>query len=211
MTRTSEGLDLVAGTPDGEAPEQAVAAREQAAHADAPMILALEGADREVIQGLLAEAARCLAAAGARVLGVVEHLPPGGATVDVLLLDLATGQTLPLHQNLGSGSGACSLDPASLTSACAWVETAIAAQLDATQEHADVVVILSKFGRQEAEGRGLTGAFHAAVGSELKVLTSVSPSVRGEWLGFAGDLARIAPARLDEVTRWWDARRRSEG
>lgn len=208
-TRGASVLDTGAADTAAEDPRAAEAGRDEAQlpGADAPMILALEGADREAIQGLLAQAARRFAAAGTRVLGVVEHLPPGGDSADVLLLDLVTGATLPLHQNLGSGAGACSLDPSSLTAACAWVESAIAAHLSEEQDAAGTVVILSKFGRQEAEGRGLTDAFHAAVAGELKILTSVSPSVRAEWSAFAGDLARIATPDLDQVDAWWAVHR----
>lgn len=188
----SSVLDMTA--PEGEA----------AAEQEAP-VLALEGADREVIQALLAQTAERLSAMGARVLGVVEHLPPGGAHSDVLLVDLVSGATLPLHQDLGSGAGSCSLDPASLAAACGWVETAVAACAAGEGDGRPTVVILSKFGRQEAEGRGLTDAFHAAVAAELPVLTSVSPSVRGEWASFVGDMARIAAPRLDVVEAWWAA------
>lgn len=183
-------------------PETAEAAAPESVEALAP-ILALEGAERPVIQALLTEAAARLSARGVRVLGVVEHLPPGCAHEDVLLLDLASGETLPLHQKLGAGASACSLDPSSLAAACAWVENAIAAMDAAEAEARETVVILSKFGRQEADGNGLTGAFHAAVAAELKVLTSVSPSVRAEWNAFAGEMARIGPARLETVEAWW--------
>ncbi|MFG1352194.1 DUF2478 domain-containing protein [Xanthobacter autotrophicus] len=167
------------------------------------MILAVQGADREQIQSLLIEAADGLRASGVRVLGVVEHLPPGCDHEDVLLIDLVSGETNRLHQNLGPGAAGCSLDPAGLAAAAAGVERAIAARLDEGGNLSDTVVILSKFGRQEAEGRGLTSAFHAAVAAELSVLTSVSPTVRDQWDGFAGDLAQIAPASLREVEAWW--------
>lgn len=167
------------------------------------MILALQGADREVIQALLANAARRLAAGGVRVIGVIEHLPEGGGHEDVLLLDLVSGETHRLHQDLGPGAAGCSLDPAGLAAASAGVERAIAARLAEGGDMSDTVVVLSKFGRQEAEGRGLTSAFHAAVASEMCVLTSVSPTVRAEWDGFVGDLACIAPAHLDAVDAWW--------
>ena len=175
------------------------------AEADAPeaMILALEGADREVIQGLLAAAAARLPASGARVSGVAGHLPEGGGHSEVLLRDLVSGATLPLHQDLGAGAASCSLDPSSLAAACGWVETAVAACQGMGVDGRPVVVILSKFGRQEAEGRGFTDAFHAAVAAELPVLTSVSPSVRGEWLAFVGDMARMAPPQLEAVEAWW--------
>lgn len=170
---------------------------------DRPMILALQGGDREVIQSLLVRAAGRLREQGVRVLGVVEHLPPGCAHEDVLLLDLVSGETNRLHQDLGPGSAGCSLDPAGLAAASAGVERAIAERVAAGGDLSDTVVILSKFGRQEAEGRGLTSAFHAAVAAEMAVLTSVSPTVRLEWDGFVGDLAAVAPADLSEVEAWW--------
>ena len=168
-----------------------------------PLILAVQGADREVIQTLLGEAARRLSAGGARVIGVIEHMPEGGGHEDVLLLDLVSKETHRLHQDLGPGAAGCSLDPAGLAAAAAGVERAIAARLDEGGDLSDTVVVLSKFGRQEAEGRGLTSAFHAAVAAEMCVLTSVSPTVRGAWDGFVGDLARLAPADLDAVDDWW--------
>lgn len=169
------------------------------------MILALQGGDREAIQSLLAEAARRLAAEGARVLGVVEHLTPGCAHEDVLLLDLVSGETNRLHQDLGPGAAGCSLDPAGLAAASAGVERAIADRLAEGGDLSDTVVVLSKFGRQEADGRGLTAAFHAAVAGDLSVITSVSPGVRAEWDGFAGDLADVRPAVLASIEDWWRA------
>jgi len=168
-----------------------------------PMILAVQGADREGIQSLLAEAVRHLKQAGAHVIGVVEDMAPGVAHHDVMLLDLVSGERNRLHQDLGSGSAGCSLDPEGLAAACAGVENAIAARLAAGGDGGDTVVVLSKFGRQEAEGRGLTAAFHAAVAAEFSVLTSVSPSVAADWAVFAGDMAQLVPARIDEVDAWW--------
>ncbi|MFG1391301.1 DUF2478 domain-containing protein [Xanthobacter agilis] len=168
-----------------------------------PMILAVQGADREVIQSLLVEAARRLKAEGAHVLGVVEDMVPGVAHQDVMLLDLVTGVTNRLHQDLGPGSAGCSLDPEGLAAACAGVENAITERLAGGGAGRDTVVILSKFGRQEAEGRGLTSAFYAAVAAEFSILTSVSPSVAADWTHFAGDMAQVVPAEMAEVEAWW--------
>lgn len=169
-----------------------------------PMILAVQGGDREEIQSLLVAAARRLQASGAHVLGVVEDMPPGVPHQDVMLLDLVTGATNRLHQDLGPGSAGCSLDPEGLAAACAGVENAIAARVAGGGGGRDTVVILSKFGRQEAEGRGLTAAFYAAVAAEFSILTSVSPSVAADWSAFAGDMAQVVPAELAEVEAWWD-------
>lgn len=166
---------------------------------EAPQILALTGADREVIQALLRQAASDFLTAGHRVIGVVEEIEPGG--VQVALRDLASGAAYPLTQDLGPGSAGCSLDPAGLAAACGGVETAIAACIaDGTSEA--TIVILSKFGRQEAEGRGLTHAFHAAVAADLPILTSVSPVVSAAWERFAGDLARLSAVDAAAVRAW---------
>lgn len=174
-----------------------------AGDAGPPQILALTGADREAIQALLRRAAGEFAAAGCRVIGVVEEIEADGA--QVMLRDLASGAAHPLTQDLGPGSAGCSLDPAGLAAACGGVEAAIAAVLADGTAPSSTVVILSKFGRQEAEGRGLTHAFHAAVAADLPILTSVSPTVTGAWADFAGGLAAYAPVVPDAVSDWWRA------
>lgn len=171
-----------------------------------PLILAVQGGDREEIQSLLVAAALRFQAEGLRVLGVVEDIDPAGHHKDVMMLDLVSGARNRLHQDLGPGASGCSLDPAGLAAACAGVESAIAARLAEGGDLSDTVVILSKFGRQEADGRGLTGAFHAAVAAEIAVLTSVSPTVTQEWHLFAGDMARIDRADLTAIAAWWKAK-----
>lgn len=165
-----------------------------------PQILALTGADREAIQSLLRQAAGEFSAAGYRVIGVVEEIEDGGARV--VLRDLTSGAGHPLTQDLGPGAAGCSLDPAGLAAACGAAETAIAAFLAEAPMQRRAIVILSKFGRQEAEGRGLTHAFHAAAAADLPILTSVSPVVSLAWAEFAGDLAAFVPVDGAVVRAW---------
>jgi Protein of unknown function (DUF2478) len=82
--------------------------------------------------------------------------------------DVSDGAIFSIGQDLGPGSAACNLDPAGLAQACHAVECAIARGVD--------LVILSKFGKLEAQRRGLTDAFRAAFAARLPILTSVSPS-----------------------------------
>lgn len=168
-----------------------------------PAVLAVQGGDRDEIQTLLMAAAERFRASGVHVIGSVEHIPPGTDHQDVMLVDLVSGQTHRLHQDLGSGASGCSLDPVGLASACAQVEAAIAERLAAGGTAADTVVILSKYGREEAEGRGFTSAFYAAVAGELSVLTSLSPAASGAWEGFVGDMAQVVNPDLCEVDAWW--------
>ncbi len=168
-----------------------------------PAVLAVQGGDRDEIQTLLMAAAERFRASGIHVIGSVEHIPPGTDHKAVMLVDLVSGNTHRLHQDLGSGAAGCSLDPVGLASACAQVEAAIADRLAEGGTAADTVVILSKYGREEAEGRGFTSAFYAAVAGELSVLTSLSPVASGAWEGFVGDMARVVNSDLCEVDAWW--------
>lgn len=169
-----------------------------------PAVLAVQGGDREVIQSLLMAAAERFRASGVHVIGSVEHIPPGIAHKAVTLVDLVSGDQHPLHQDLGAGAAGCSLNPEGLANACAQVEAAIARRLSQGGTAADTVVILSKFGREEAEGRGFTTAFYAAISGGLSVLTSLSPKVKGEWEGFVGDMAQVVRSDLGEVDAWWN-------
>ncbi|MGE4372922.1 MAG: DUF2478 domain-containing protein [Xanthobacter sp.] len=169
-------------------------------------ILALQGGSRVQMQGLLRMSAEEMRAVGLCVLGAVECVTEDMEDQAVRLLNLASGSVSALHQNLGSGAEGCSLDPERLVNACAEVEASIAARLAAGGSAADTVVVLSKFGREEAEGRGLTGAFHAAVAAELPVLTALSPNAAWAWESFAGDMALLVPVTdVDEQvgTGWW--------
>lgn len=164
-------------------------------------ILALRGADRLQVRGVLHAAALRWRARGLRVIGALEVLPDPADPECVHLLDLTSGAAFPLNQDLGPGSAGCSLDPQGLAAACGRVEAAIAA-LEAGAKASGAVVILSKFGRQEAEGRGLTDAFGAAVAADLPILTSVSPVVSDAWAAFAGPLARYAAVSDRAADDW---------
>lgn len=165
---------------------------------EAPRILALQGADRAHVRGVLLAAAERWRRQGREVIGAVEVLPDPSDPERVHLLDLSSGETFPLNQDLGPGSAGCSLDAQGLAAACGRVEAAIAAQ----HAGAGAVVILSKFGRQEAEGRGLTDAFRAAVAADLPILTSVSPVVSAAWAAFAGPLARYGAVSDAAADAW---------
>lgn len=119
------------------------------------------------------------------------------------LRDLATGEVIEIHQDLGPGAEACSVDTSGLARACAGVERQIAAGVD--------LVILSRFGGQEAERGGLTAAFQAAVAANVPVACVVSPKAEAAWAEFAGDLALLLPPDLGAVEAWWRDQRAARG
>jgi len=161
-----------------------------------PRIAALQGASSAAIQSLLGDFALQMARRGCRIAGVVEHLGEGkSACGSRSVRDLSTGAVISISQNLGEGSTACNLDPSGLIEACAAVERAIAAGVD--------LVIISKFGKLEAERRGLSGAFRAAIDVGVPVLTSVSPAMTAAWRLFAGPLSQFIAPDAALIDAWW--------
>jgi hypothetical protein len=161
------------------------------------MIAALQGASSQMTQAVLDDFARRLVHEGFRVAGVVEIAAPEstGACGRLALRNLATMTTTAISQNLGPGSTSCNLDPAGLAEACAAVERCIAAGAD--------LVIISKFGKQEAARSGLSDAFRAAMAAELPILTSVSPAMSDAWNDFSGPLSQFLPVDPEAVRTWW--------
>ena len=100
-----------------------------------------------------------------------------------------------LFQELGRGSSACSVDACSVVSACEAVCGDIAAGCD--------LVVLSKFGRLEAERSGLSDAFAAGLAGGVPILTSVAPKFDPAWSAFAAPLFVMLPPRLEAVEAWW--------
>ncbi len=160
-------------------------------------IAAIQGASSAAIQLLLADVAAHLARQGVRIGGVVEMSEPAasGACGRLALRDLSTGAVIAISQNLGPGSTSCNLDGGGLAAACGAVEQALSRGVD--------LVILSKFGKQEAARSGLADAFGAAVASRTPILTAVSPTMAQAWGDFAGSLAQYLPADREAVEDWW--------
>ena len=72
-------------------------------------------------------------------------------------------------------------------------------------------MILSKFGKMEASGSGLVGAFHAAIAADRPIVTSVSHSLTEAWSGFANPLTTFVKPDYDAVENWRLALAQAEG
>jgi hypothetical protein len=136
----------------------------------------------------------------ARVVGVVEEAcdVPARACGPGRLLSLADGCTYSLFQELGEGSVACALDPQSVVLAGEAVRRDVARGCD--------LVLLSKFGKLEAENRaGLIPAFVAAIEAGVPVLTSVSPKYADAFAAFAAPFFTVLPPEAEAIDAWWTA------
>ncbi|UFZ07582.1 DUF2478 domain-containing protein [Bradyrhizobium ontarionense] len=166
-------------------------------------IVALQGAASTVIQDLLGDFAVRLAGAGLRVSGVIESSADKAKPCKAMMLrSLDDGRLFSISQDLGPGSQACNLDPEGLALACAAVQQSIIRGTD--------LVILSKFGKQEAMGGGLADAFGSALAAGLPIITAVSPAMMEAWTNFAGLFAECVHADVARGHGWieaWSGRR----
>jgi len=64
------------------------------------------------------------------------------------------------------------------------------------------MIIVNKFGAQEAGGGGLRDELLAAADAGIPVLTTIKPDVVDAWREFVGELGTVLPARTDEVLAW---------
>ncbi|MDR6287249.1 hypothetical protein HNR47_003279 [Methylopila jiangsuensis] len=162
-------------------------------------LIALQNGASEVVGLTLARFAALRQNEGLRVAGCVEETAgvPGSGCAGRTVRDLATGRRHVIGQDLGPGSLACHLDPAGVAAACADALEAIEAGCD--------LVVLSKFGKLEADRSGLVDAFAAAILRDLPVVTSVAPSFSRSWSLYAGDLAAYAEPTDAALERWWRA------
>jgi hypothetical protein len=172
--------------------------------AQEPLIGAVRGAATADIQKLLSAFAERRREEGLRVAGAIEVPAPAWACLcgPLGLKDLASGALFPVTLNLGEGSVACKLDAAGLAEACQSV-------LQAISQGADLVV-LSKFGKVEAEGGGFLDAFNAAAGAGIPCVTGVAPPFAASFLQYAGGYSQWIGADAGSIERWWTSRLKAD-
>lgn len=148
------------------------------------------------IEPLFVEVARLLRERGVRLGGVLQHDIP--TVIDdpcaMELEDLNDGSRFALSQELGSGSEACRLDPGSLAHAGMAVRSAVEAGAE--------LIIINKFGAQEAAGSGLRAEMALAVVAGVPLLTAVGARFLPEWQDFTGGAAVQLKPDLEAMVGW---------
>lgn len=162
-----------------------------------PRIGVLRGAPGPVLQDMMWACVSRWRAAGARVHGVLERHDGSGLhnAEAVSLVDVASGAEFPIFQDLGSAGTACNLDPSGIVAACA----AVCQTLDGAVD----LIVLSKFGKLEADRSGLIDAFGAAIARGVPVLTAVAPAYQAAWEAFSAPLAMDVALDGPSLDAWW--------
>jgi hypothetical protein len=158
---------------------------------------------RGLIDDCLAEAVASLEAQGLRLAGTVRVLPaaPHSHACDMDVRVLPDGPSRRISQPLGALSQGCRLD----TDA---VET-LALAVESRLEGADLLVV-NKFGKQEAAGRGLRQAIVLAIEAGIPVLIGVNGLNLPELLAFAGDQAVRIEGTPEDIVFWANSKRRTK-
>jgi hypothetical protein len=156
------------------------------------------------IDDFMADMALRLHRRGRRLSGLVQrnHGDCDSGCATMALEDLASGRRFPISEDRGAGATGCRLDASGLAAAAG----ALAASLVASSEGAADLVLVNKFGRQEALGQGLRQEIAAAIAADLPVLIAVREDVLPAWRAFAGDDWLELSTDPDAIEAWADAR-----
>jgi nucleoside-triphosphatase THEP1 len=152
-----------------------------------------EGGD---VEALLADFAAALQAEGVRVGGLLQRSSKeANGRPRMELIDVESGETFLISQNLGAESSACCVDPSGVATASLVLRRAIAARPD--------LLIINKFSGLEAKGEGLRGEFLEALAGGLPVLAGLPDRHRAAFEAMAGGAYHELAASLPALKAWW--------
>lgn len=144
---------------------------------------------------LIAEIATRLTADGLRLAGTVQSNieRPNRRKCDMDLAVLPDGPVVRISEDRGDLARGCTLDSGALE------QTVVAVQqrLDGAE-----VLIVNKFGKREAEGRGLVPIIAEALDRGLPVLIGVNGMNLAAFLAFAGDGVIPLPPDATRAADW---------
>jgi nucleoside-triphosphatase THEP1 len=110
---------------------------------------------------------------------------------------LPDGEVVGLALDDAPSSGGCRLDPDRL----AGLSMRLAAAID---DGADLVII-NRFGRSEAEGKGLIDLIPQALDADIPVLIAVPEQRFDAWIRFSEGMNVRLACRRDALDEWWHA------
>ncbi|AMY68845.1 DUF2478 domain-containing protein [Frigidibacter mobilis] len=147
---------------------------------------------------LIAEVAARLTAEGLRLAGTVQSniARPDRRKCDMDLVVLPDGPIVRISEDRGDLARGCTLDSGALEQTVLAVQQRLAGA---------EVLIVNKFGKREAEGRGLVPAIADALDLGLPVLVGVNGLNLAAFLAFAGEDVCPLPADPAAVARWCKA------
>ncbi|MEQ1719279.1 MAG: DUF2478 domain-containing protein [Hyphomicrobium sp.] len=153
------------------------------------------------IDAILREVAADLRQQGFKIAGAVQWNEPakeagsGDTRCDMVLEDLATGQRFDVSAGQSPDPHACRLNSHALEHVAGLVASSIGPGID--------LVILNRFGKQEAARAGFRAIIEAAVANDLPVLTGLNRAHSALWKDFTGDAAADITPSAEAIRAWW--------
>lgn len=146
---------------------------------------------------LMITIADALAGHGVSVAGAVqlnvEHDPERHCHMDLKIL--GHDDVLRISEDRGRHARGCRLDPRGLADAVQRVERAL-------DQRAAAIMLVNKFGKQEAEGGGFREVIGRALIAGIPVMTTVSEGHLAAFLSFADGMATEVPQSADAAVAW---------
>lgn len=145
---------------------------------------------------LLAKCAKVLARRRISLCGTVQvnTARAGAGPCDMDVRVLPDGPVLRISQNLGAKARGCRLDTGAL-------ETAVGAVMARLSDETDLLIV-NKFGKHEADGRGFRDVIAEALARDIPVLVGVNALNHAAFLEFSGaEATRLAPCAT-QITAW---------
>jgi nucleoside-triphosphatase THEP1 len=152
-----------------------------------PALTALIYEDGPAFGRLTQRIARLLRDNGLSCAGFVQHDEecPGRSRCDMVLENLETGARIQISEDRGAEARGCRLDPNALVAAVEGVRQALGSHVE--------VLLLSKFGKTEAEGSGFRPLIAQALELGVPIVVGVPKRNIENWRHFAEDLAHEIP------------------
>lgn len=146
---------------------------------------------------LLTLFSRQLIERGSRLIGVAQtNTECADSTLcDMDVQVLPKGATIRISQSLGNGAKGCRLDPSALEQAVALVT----GDLDTNPE----LLVVNKFGKHEAEGRGFRPVIGEALMRGIPVLAGVNTLNHDAFLEFTQGMGQRLPAEPEALEDWF--------
>ena len=145
---------------------------------------------------LIAQCAADLAISDFRLGGIVQSnaRKPGRRRCDMYVKDLLGGAEIKISLDRGNEARGCRLDPDAFAKIDAWVERAVLERVD--------LLIINKFGKEEAHGRGLRQAIAEALIAEIPLVIGVSTRNLCDFLTFIGRSGTRLRPDAEAITAW---------
>ena len=142
--------------------------------------------------------AHALMGQGVRVAGIVQTNSDcgPGKPCDMDVEVLPDGPVIRISQSLGPGARGCRLDPSAL-------ELAVAAAEARLSEGCDLVIV-NKFGKHEAEGRGFRTLIAEALSRDVPVLVGANRLNAPHLDAFSGGVAEALNPEFAQILDWLD-------